>query len=143
LCWLGKSIGAGYFLFRLLASGQSVFFIPDKYSVFYFSEAGVDVVNASHDMYDIDVIRALRCSWILIDVESEWFPDPWVELASCLVWTSSPKESRMHHFIKQYKATAWYMKPWSLAEIAAVMYVSSLTPFFGKPSMMTLPNKGH
>jgi hypothetical protein len=30
-----------------------------------------------------------------------------------------------------------------LEEIAAVMYVSSLTPFFGKPSMMTLPNEGH
>ncbi|KAJ7885118.1 hypothetical protein B0H14DRAFT_3856976 [Mycena olivaceomarginata] len=128
---IGKSIGAGYFLFRLLASGQSVFFIPDKHRVFYFSEAGVDVVNASHDMGDVDVERALRCSWILIDVETgsqEWFPDPWVELASCLVWTSSPRERRMHHFIKQYEATAWYMKPWSLEEITAVMALQKRDP---------------
>ncbi|KAJ7322874.1 hypothetical protein DFH08DRAFT_888141 [Mycena albidolilacea] len=128
---IGKSIGAGYFLFRLLASGRSVFFIPDKHSIFYFSEAGVDVVNASHNMGNINVKRALRCSWILIDVESgsqEWFPDPWVELASCLVWTSSPRERRMHHFNKQYKATAWYMKPWSLAEIAAVMTLQKRDP---------------
>ncbi|KAJ7484631.1 hypothetical protein FB451DRAFT_88537 [Mycena latifolia] len=128
---IGKSIGAGYFLFRLLASGQSVFFIPDTHNVFYFSEAGVDVVNASHNMGNVDVKRALRRSWILIDVEigsQEWFPDPWVELASCLVWTSSPKESRMRHFIKQYRATAWFMKPWSLEEIAAVTTLEKRDP---------------
>ncbi|KAJ7736193.1 hypothetical protein DFH07DRAFT_779745 [Mycena maculata] len=112
--WVGKSIGAGYFLFRLLASGISVFFIPDTHSVFYFSEAGVDVVDASHNMGNVGVKRALRRSWILIDVEigsQEWFPDPWVELAGCL-----------------YKATTWYMKPWSLEEIAAITTLEKRDP---------------
>ncbi|KAF8215884.1 hypothetical protein K438DRAFT_1799642 [Mycena galopus ATCC 62051] len=122
---IGKSIGACYFLFRLLASGQSVFFIPDEVSVFYFSEAGVDVVNAGDPIWGhVDVKRALRRSWVLIDVEvgsQEWFPGTWVERAHCLVWTSSPRATRMHHFNKQFKAAAWYMKPWSLEEIAAVM----------------------
>ncbi|KAF9049561.1 hypothetical protein BDZ89DRAFT_655214 [Hymenopellis radicata] len=144
---IGKSIGACYFLFRLLASRQSVFFITDQSNVYYISEAGVEVANiTSPDMDDVAVANALSRSWVLIDVDTgflNWSPPTWVECARCLVWTSPPWERRMRHFIKQYNATAWYMKPWTFEEIAAVTCVSSLTPFFGKPSLLTLPNKGY
>ncbi|KAF8215792.1 hypothetical protein K438DRAFT_1954496 [Mycena galopus ATCC 62051] len=121
---IGKSMGAGYFLFCLLASGQPVFFIPDTYNVYYFSETGVDVMPATDPIWgDEDVKSALGLSWILIDVDigsQEWSPRAWVQQARCLVWTSSPRASRMHHFKKQFDADVWYMKPWSFEEITAV-----------------------
>ncbi|KAJ7498502.1 hypothetical protein FB451DRAFT_1120 [Mycena latifolia] len=99
------------------------FLIGDTNSVYNFSETRVDVVGQrNHIMNNVVVKRALRTSWVLIDVDGdppEWFPDYWVEQARVLVLTSSPKETRMNHFIKQFKATPWYMKPWSLEEIAA------------------------
>ncbi|KAF8206330.1 hypothetical protein K438DRAFT_1817012 [Mycena galopus ATCC 62051] len=90
--------------------------------VFYFCEAGVYNTN-SHFMDIDDVKIAVACSWVLIDVDTgnrNWIPPRWVNQAPCLVWTSSPTESRKHRFINQFDANTWYMKPWSLEEIAAV-----------------------
>ncbi|KAJ7084035.1 hypothetical protein B0H15DRAFT_849855 [Mycena belliarum] len=130
---IGKSMGACYFLFHLLASGQSVFFIPDTGWIYYFSEAGVQQASTTTtDMGHSLTRQAVERSWILIDVDlglhETWLPDRWVEPAAGLVWTSSPKASRMHHFTKQLEASTWYMKPWSSQEIAAVVQLDKMDP---------------
>ncbi|KAJ7472223.1 hypothetical protein B0H11DRAFT_2431003 [Mycena galericulata] len=121
----GKSVGAAYILFRLLASGQSVFFIPNTNNIYYFSGAGVEMAGMVTDMINADATEeAIRNSWVVIDVDHDpkgWFPSTWIEIARCLVWTSSPQEDRMRRFNKQFRAKTWFMKPWSMEEIAAVM----------------------
>lgn len=74
---------------------------------------------------DPDIQCALKRSWVLIDVDvdRDWLPDLWVKQAASLVWTASPQNWRMHHFCKQFDANPWYMKPWSLQEIAVMTYV--------------------
>ncbi|KAJ7022351.1 hypothetical protein C8F04DRAFT_241695 [Mycena alexandri] len=42
---IGKSFGCYYFLFRLLALGQSVFFLNGPTTVYYFSSDGVQETN--------------------------------------------------------------------------------------------------
>ncbi|KAJ7068765.1 hypothetical protein C8F01DRAFT_622162 [Mycena amicta] len=130
---IGKSVGAGYFLFRLLASGQSVFFIPDTDDgVFYFSEAGVDYVKSDLSIMDhLDVKEALSRSWIIIDANrgpENFLPLPWIEEGSLVVWTSSPNAWRLHQFHKQYRGNPWYMKPWSLEEVGALTMLANQDP---------------
>ncbi|KAJ7068836.1 hypothetical protein C8F01DRAFT_1119471 [Mycena amicta] len=125
---IGKSIGAAYFLFRLLAVGRPFFFIPNPKIILYFSELGVASMNANDTQILLGhrvLKEAIRRSWVLIDVastssSSTWEPDDWVEGASCLVWTSAPNAHRMHHFTKHYNATMWCMEPWSSSELAAI-----------------------
>ncbi|KAJ7470176.1 hypothetical protein B0H11DRAFT_2041681 [Mycena galericulata] len=120
---IGKSLGACYFLFLLLASGQSVFFIPNPNWVYYFSAAGVQrAALATTNMDRFAIEAAVRRSWVLIDIDlaPTWFPARWIVPCASLVWTSSPQASRRHHFTKQFKARTWYMKPWSSQEIEAV-----------------------
>ncbi|KAJ7293669.1 hypothetical protein C8J57DRAFT_1704360 [Mycena rebaudengoi] len=129
----GKSMGACYFLFHLLASGQSVFFIPETQWIYYFSEAGVQQASATTiDMVYFLSQQAVERSWVLIDVDlglhDTWLPDLWVEPAAGLVWTSSPNAYCMHHFTKQLDASVWYMKPWSSQEIVAVTQLDGKDP---------------
>jgi hypothetical protein len=74
----GKSVGACYFLLWLLASGQSVFFIPATNAVYYFSEAGVQQVTDGYAVRnDLTVRAAVARSWVLIDVDIaavDWYP---------------------------------------------------------------------
>ncbi|KAJ6591079.1 hypothetical protein DFH09DRAFT_907983, partial [Mycena vulgaris] len=123
-----------YFLLRLLALGQSVFFLNSRTSVYYFSSDGVQK-NVSIDGPQPwpDTVQAIRKSWVLIDIDdnSEWSCPQIFRHARCVIWTSSPQESRMKTFIKRFGAEKWYMKAWSSKEIAAVTCVLPLVSFFG------------
>ncbi|KAJ7777465.1 hypothetical protein B0H16DRAFT_958741 [Mycena metata] len=122
---IGKSVGACYFLFCLLASGQPGFFIPEPDTVYYFSEHGVQKGSDS-SIYrnSLTVREAVELSWVLIDVDIgnspaslDWYPREWLKPCKTMIWTSSPRDGRLRHFKKHFRATPWYMKPWSLAEI--------------------------
>ncbi|KAJ7198316.1 hypothetical protein GGX14DRAFT_573553 [Mycena pura] len=122
-----KSVGACYFLFWLLAAGQSVFFLPAPGAVYYFSEAGVQTFQtsptSSYEMLASNLVveAAVESSWVLIDVLAEdWYPGPWVRPCAGLVWTSSPRRQRLLKFRSRYSAKVWYMKAWVREEIALV-----------------------
>jgi hypothetical protein len=137
LRWAGKSMGAYYFLFHLLASGQSVFFLPDTHNVYYFSEGGVEVARSdTHHLDDCSTIDAIRRSWIIIDVDygdsRRWYPSRWVQRGACVVWTSPFLKDRMYRFTSKFGATRWFMKPWSLEEISALTCVFSVERCFFK-----------
>ncbi|KAJ7224070.1 hypothetical protein GGX14DRAFT_648307 [Mycena pura] len=117
----GKSLGCYYFLFRLLALGQSVFFLDAPDSVLYFSRDGVQTTEQS--LRTDDVTReALRNSWVLIDVDDkpDWTPPLIINSARCVIWTSPPRDSRSTFFTKRFGAETWYMKVWLSKEVAAV-----------------------
>ncbi|KAJ7460701.1 hypothetical protein FB451DRAFT_500318 [Mycena latifolia] len=118
---IGKCFGCYYFLFRLLALGQSVFFVNSSTTVYYFSSDGVQRTEET-PTNEPTTVNALRVSWVLIDTdgESDWVPPKIFNRARCVVWTSSPRESRIKEFLKRFGAETWYMKPWSSKEIAAV-----------------------
>ncbi|KAJ7042514.1 hypothetical protein C8F04DRAFT_1229772 [Mycena alexandri] len=118
---IGKSFGCYYFLFSLLALGQSVFFLSAPTSGYYFSDDGVQQTDQIPRPWPATV-KALRNSWVLIDVDhkTNWTPPEIFKRARCVVWTSSPQESRMKTFLKTYGAEKWYMKAWSSKEIAAI-----------------------
>ncbi|KAF8209669.1 hypothetical protein K438DRAFT_1810180 [Mycena galopus ATCC 62051] len=118
---IGKSFGCYYFLFRLLALGQSVFFLNAPNTVYYFSSDGVQQTDQTPRPWPATV-KALRTSWVLIDIDekTDWTPPDIFNRARCVVWTSSPQESRMKKFLKAYGAEKWYMKAWASKEIAAV-----------------------
>ncbi|KAF7335647.1 hypothetical protein MVEN_02219600 [Mycena venus] len=118
---IGKSFGCHYFLFRLLAMGQPVFFAISPTTVYYFSGDGVQKSMGELQQSD-ETIDAFRGSWVLIDIDEKkaYSPPPIFDRARCVIWTSSPKESRMEDFVKRFGAEPWYMKAWSTKEIAAV-----------------------
>ncbi|KAJ7241921.1 hypothetical protein B0H12DRAFT_1133015 [Mycena haematopus] len=123
---IGKSLGACYFLFRLLASGVPVFLVPEFDQLYYFSEAGVFHTSGiySHKMGDLRVKEVLEESWVLVDVDvDDWLRSAWVIRAKVLVWTSPPRTPRIRRFTNQFHASHWYMKPWNLTEITAVVCV--------------------
>ncbi|KAJ7348972.1 hypothetical protein DFH08DRAFT_132869 [Mycena albidolilacea] len=128
---IGKSFGCLYFLFRLLALGQSVFFLNAPTKVYYFSGDGVQRSDQTLETWPA-TLKALQNSWVLIDVDdkSEWAPKIFNH-ARCVVWTSSPRESRSKEFLKRFGAETWYMKAWSSKEIAAVTCALFFMPFFG------------
>ncbi|KAJ7090703.1 hypothetical protein C8R44DRAFT_891868 [Mycena epipterygia] len=117
----GKSFGYYYFLFRLLALGQSVFFLNAPTNVYYFSSDGVQQTDQTPRSWPATV-KALRNSWVLIDVDekTDWTPPEIFNRARCVVWTSSSQETRMKKFLKTYGAEKWCMKAWSSKEIAVV-----------------------
>ncbi|KAJ7457914.1 hypothetical protein B0H11DRAFT_2061930 [Mycena galericulata] len=120
---IGKSFGCYYFLFRLLALGQSVFFVNSPTIVYYFTGNGVQKTNEKlENQPEPATTDALRVSWVLIDMDdkSDWVPPKIFNCARCVVWTSPPLESRMKKFRKRFGAERWYMKAWSSKEIAAV-----------------------
>ncbi|KAJ6456172.1 hypothetical protein C8R45DRAFT_1035166 [Mycena sanguinolenta] len=116
---IGKSFGCYYFLFRLLALGQSVFYVTSPTTAYYFSSAGVQRTDETPKNHPATV-NALRASWVLIDmdVNGEWVPQTF-NRARCVVWTSPPQPSRMNFFVNKFGAEMWYMKAWSSKEIAA------------------------
>ncbi|KAJ7504309.1 hypothetical protein B0H11DRAFT_2273472 [Mycena galericulata] len=118
---IGLSFGCYYFLFRLLASGQSVFFLNSCTNVFYFSSDGVQQAEEVPLPYS-PTVEALRKSWVLIDVDdnAQWRCPQIFRHGQCVIWTSSLRESRMNHFMKVFGAEPWFMKAWSTKEIAAV-----------------------
>ncbi|KAJ6454162.1 hypothetical protein C8R45DRAFT_628083 [Mycena sanguinolenta] len=118
---IGKSYGCYYLLFRLLAMGQSVFFLRTPTSVYYFSSDGVQHSAAYLRPWPA-IVEALRNSWVLVDLDEKTDSSPpyIFNHARCVVWTSSPRGSPMKKFLKTYGAEKWYMKPWSSKEIAAV-----------------------
>ncbi|KAJ7176609.1 hypothetical protein C8R46DRAFT_1076792 [Mycena filopes] len=125
---IGKTFGCYHFLFCLLASGQSVFFIESPTSIYYFSGDGVQKTSKELDR-NAQIIAALKASWVLIDTDdnSGWAPHWIFKYAQCVIWTSSPLELRMKEFVKRFGAEVWYMKPWSTKEIAAVTCILSFT----------------
>ncbi|KAJ7773307.1 hypothetical protein B0H16DRAFT_144774 [Mycena metata] len=120
---IGKTFGCYYFLFRLLASGQSVFFLRSRTETLYFSGDGVQRNDRSTGPSECrSTGLAIQKSWVLIDVDdqAEWSCPEIFATARCIVWTSSPREPRMRNFVKRFGAERWYMKTWSSKEIAAV-----------------------
>ncbi|KAJ7204811.1 hypothetical protein GGX14DRAFT_459840, partial [Mycena pura] len=118
---IGKSFGCYYFLFRLLALGQPVFFVNSLTTVYYFSSDGIQLTEQKL-ISSPALVEALRGSWVLIDMDdkTEWQPSKIFKRARCVVWTSPPRELRMKEFIKRFGAETWYMKAWSPKEIAAM-----------------------
>ncbi|KAJ7743960.1 hypothetical protein DFH07DRAFT_34918 [Mycena maculata] len=115
---IGKSFAFYYFLFRLLALGQSVFFFNSPTTVYYFSRDGVQRI----DEIQPATVDALEVSWALIDTDdkSGWVPPKIFKHVRCVVCTSSPRESLMREFLKRFGAETWYMRAWSPREIAAI-----------------------
>ncbi|KAJ7451065.1 hypothetical protein FB451DRAFT_1566314 [Mycena latifolia] len=68
----GKSY---YFLFRLLALGQSVFFLNAPTNVYCFSGDDVQQTNQTPRPWP-ETVKALRNSWVLIDIDekTDWTP---------------------------------------------------------------------
>ncbi|KAJ6560409.1 hypothetical protein B0H19DRAFT_115601 [Mycena capillaripes] len=123
---IGKSFSGYYILFRLLALGQSVFFVYSPTKVYYFASEGVQSTTEVPEPFST-IVTALRNSWVLIDTEeSDWVPPMIFNRARCVIWTSSPRESCIDRFLKKFGAEMWYMKAWSSKEIAA-----SFMPSFG------------
>ncbi|KAG5641956.1 hypothetical protein DXG03_003926 [Asterophora parasitica] len=133
---IGKSVAACYILFVLLASRQSVFLITDPKRIYYFSDYGVQESGTGHpsDMANPHTRAAVRSSWVVIQVDGvrgleSWMPEMWVDWAGGVVWSSSPHPSRtMNRFMKLFDADAWYMKPWTPEEIAAVTTLEGKDP---------------
>ncbi|KAJ6454665.1 hypothetical protein C8R45DRAFT_1037644 [Mycena sanguinolenta] len=130
---IGMSVGACYFLFWLLASGQSVFLIPETDVVYYFSEAGVQRATDGHTQRNNLAVRAaIKSSWVLIDVDipsaADWYPREWIKPCSTLVWTSPLRQERLRRFRARFLARVWYMSPWSLEEIAVVTKLEKKDP---------------
>ncbi|KAJ7076005.1 hypothetical protein B0H15DRAFT_607787 [Mycena belliarum] len=132
---IGKSVGARFFLFWLLASGQSVFLVPETDAVYYFSETGVQRTSGHGTHTDnLDVKAAVQRSWVLIDVDlgtdpgaAEWYPPrSWLSPCATLVWTSSPRHERLRRFRSQWSASVWYMRPWLREEIMLAINVGKL-----------------
>ncbi|KAJ7134745.1 hypothetical protein C8R44DRAFT_434418 [Mycena epipterygia] len=88
---IGKSLGACYCLFWLLASHQPVFFIPTTDRVYYFSKDGVQQsIDAEFD--DRRLEATVKRSWVLVDVDigdnvaaAEWYPRQWTKSCAALV----------------------------------------------------------
>jgi hypothetical protein len=69
---------ACYFPFQLLASGQSVFFIPDGMWIYYFSAVGVQqALDGAADMGT--AMAAVERGWVIINVDLrlDWLPSAW------------------------------------------------------------------
>ncbi|KAJ7070583.1 hypothetical protein C8F01DRAFT_1106926 [Mycena amicta] len=116
---LGKflSSAAITFLFWLLALGQPVFLLPSLNEVFYFSRDGIQ--KSQMLPRSQSAIQAIKQSWVLIDIDGQ-FESTIYEHARCVIWTSSPQESRMRMFQTRFRTQSWYMKAWGTKEIAAV-----------------------
>ncbi|KAJ7072679.1 hypothetical protein C8F01DRAFT_1104913 [Mycena amicta] len=128
---IGKSYGCFYLLFRLLAMGQSVFFIHSQTETVYFSGTGVqENVTGRPSSSHYATTDAIRKSWVLINVDGkeEWDCPEIYQVAHCIVWTSSPRDTRMREFCKRFKAEEWYMRTWSTKEIAAATQLFGMSP---------------
>ncbi|KAJ7199458.1 hypothetical protein GGX14DRAFT_662032 [Mycena pura] len=67
-----------------------------------------------------DFQRALRNSWVLIDVDQDPMPNTTYNLSPYVIWTSSPRDLRWRYFRKHFwPCERWFMKPWSAKEIMA------------------------
>ncbi|KAJ7235726.1 hypothetical protein B0H12DRAFT_135199 [Mycena haematopus] len=120
---IGMTVGCCYFLFRLLALGQPVFFLKSRTQTLYFSSDGVQTnISTTGPSEDDPTMLAIEKAWVLIDIndEAEWSCPEVFATARCVIWTSSPREPRMKEFVKRFGAERWYMKTWSSKEIAAV-----------------------
>ncbi|KAJ7607318.1 hypothetical protein FB45DRAFT_1040292 [Roridomyces roridus] len=130
---IGKSVGAVYFLFRLIAMGQPVFFLPNAHEILSISESGVQILRGPgySEYLSIESVKDLiRKSWVLVDVDNafNWIPDHWIRRAKFVVWTAALDKHRMHHFKNQIEAETWVMKPWSLEEIDAYTSLTNRDP---------------
>ncbi|KAF9027522.1 hypothetical protein BDZ89DRAFT_805437 [Hymenopellis radicata] len=127
---IGKTFGAYYMLYYLLASRQSVLFIISPKSMYYFSANGVQYSSHKLPERDDKILEAIQQSWVLIDVNGgdhpNWQPPPVVGDARCVVWTSSPQEPAMRRFVDHFDAQKWFMLAWTNKEIAAATFVPSL-----------------
>ncbi|KAJ7129343.1 hypothetical protein C8R44DRAFT_75777 [Mycena epipterygia] len=131
---VGKCFGCYYFLFRLLALGQSVFLLPNRTAIYYFSNDGIQKTEKNPEEWPV-TDAAISASWVLIDVEKGDFNPPEIfKRARCVIWTSSSQQQRRVNFIKSFGAELWYMKPWSSKEIAG------LTDQLGDPRATILQN---
>ncbi|KAF8208889.1 hypothetical protein K438DRAFT_1930434 [Mycena galopus ATCC 62051] len=119
---IGKSMCCYYILFRLLASGQSVFFLRSSTETLYFSSDGVQEQVGLCVSENDESLQAIAASWVLIDVENEanFRCLDRLKNALCVVWTSSPRKTRRNHFTKRFSADSWFMRCWWSAEIAAL-----------------------
>ncbi|KAF8187025.1 hypothetical protein K438DRAFT_1835496, partial [Mycena galopus ATCC 62051] len=115
---IGKSFGCYYFLFRLLASGQSVFFVTSKQTAYFFSKEGIQQTDQADHLTE---------TWVLVDLDDHQDQPPLIfASAKCVIWTCSPDDRRCRHFVNTFRAQAWCMKAWSSMEIAAATQLLGL-----------------
>ncbi|KAF7324400.1 hypothetical protein MSAN_02520200 [Mycena sanguinolenta] len=126
---IGLSFGCYYFLLRLLALGQPVFLVESRNETVYFSSDGLQETSGTPSEHD-ETSEAIRSSWVLVNIDdSEDFTCPRIYYqARCVIWTSSPHESRMRRFCNKFHAETWYMKTWSSTEIGAVTQRFKMDP---------------
>ncbi|KAJ7704338.1 hypothetical protein B0H17DRAFT_1193585 [Mycena rosella] len=127
----GKSMGAYYLLFLLLASAREIFFLEAEHTVFHFSAYGVQMCTKNDAlMADFATLDAVKRSWVIVDVEDNvsehWLPKKWCKPCFAMVWTSSPRPRRQRHFGKRFDAHVWHMKPWSSKEIKALTCTATI-----------------
>ncbi|KAF8216958.1 hypothetical protein K438DRAFT_1798074 [Mycena galopus ATCC 62051] len=117
---IGKSFGAVYFLMYLLGLGKSVFWVQDD-STYYFNHHGVQrLLDPRAVPASFEFQRALKDSWVLIDVDQDAMPNTTYNLSPSVIWTSSPRDMRWRYFKKHFAPCArWFMKAWSAKEIMA------------------------
>ncbi|KAF7301138.1 hypothetical protein MIND_00678200 [Mycena indigotica] len=127
---IGKSFQCDYFVLLLLACGQSFFLIREKETAFFFSDAGVERYRIAD--FNIKQYNALNKSWVLIDVDdsdiSTWTPLRVFKDRLCLIWTSPPRELRLHFMHNQFNAELWFMRPWSTEEIVVATHLRNMDP---------------
>ena len=126
-CRTGKSFGSVYFLLRLLAIGQSVFYINDDTFAYYFSSSSVQKTREHLYINSDPVNDALKTSWVVIDMDrdAKWTPALTFDHARCVLWTSPSRETRMAYFDKRFSGENWFMKGWLPYETAVVACTSS------------------
>ncbi|KAJ6588783.1 hypothetical protein B0H19DRAFT_218918 [Mycena capillaripes] len=114
---IGKSVGAHYFLLCLLGSGKPVFWVQ-RGSVFYFNADGVQRLHGN--IGNPATYKALKKSWVLMDVDQAEMPDDVYSISPFVIWTSSPHDGRIKYFYKTFlRPVQWFMKAWNTKEIAA------------------------
>ncbi|KAJ6467914.1 hypothetical protein C8R45DRAFT_1079243 [Mycena sanguinolenta] len=117
---IGMSFGAQYFLMYLLGLGKSVFWVQDD-STYYFNHHGVQrLLDPKTVPTSFDFQRALKGSWVLIDLDQDSMPSTAYSLSPFVIWTSSPRDLRWRYFRKHFRpCERWFMRPWSAKEIMA------------------------
>ncbi|KAJ7702416.1 hypothetical protein B0H17DRAFT_145987 [Mycena rosella] len=119
---IGKSLGSYYFLFRLLSSGTATFYINETDNVAtYYHEGGVSTLNPAECRLFPEKIR--EAAWVLVDIPRtpNWAPPFLATKGYNVIITASPSQPRMRNAIIGAQAVEWYMKPWTMAEISALM----------------------
>ncbi|KAJ7648507.1 hypothetical protein B0H17DRAFT_1215607 [Mycena rosella] len=134
----GKTLGSLYFFFHLLAAGHPTFYLDARSGLaHYFDRDGVYLCDQA--LCHALPTSILRAAWVIVDLgmATTWNPPILVLAAKSVLITASPSEPRMRQARNHVPAMAWYMKPWTMAEISAFTSVSCAERKWADPWMNT------